>query len=315
METFSRFGNMFPPEEYMQHPYMLDRDPIQIADNLYYVGNLWCASHLIDTGDGLLLLDTPCTMNLPGLLGNIAKLGFNVTDVKHILISHAHTDHYGAVNALKAITGAKTYMGQIDAEDMHQPPEYLKKMNQSFGAYNEFFTPDVELEDGEHLVIGNTDIRCVVIPGHTRGTMAHFWETTVDGVPKKVGIYGGAGFGALSYSSLKNNAQPLALRKQFSESIRKVWDEEVDLMLGNHPFHNDVYQKGERVRAGEKDAFLDASEWKRFLGNLEEEYRTFLEMTEEEITEWFRESHLMEYYGLEKKDKEENRETVYQTAG
>ena len=37
------------------------------------MGNLWCASHLIDTGDGLLLLDVPAASGYPGLLINIQK--------------------------------------------------------------------------------------------------------------------------------------------------------------------------------------------------------------------------------------------------
>lgn len=298
MRAYSRFGNMNPPEEFMLHPYLMDRDPIQIADNLFYIGNLWCSSHLIDTGDGLLILDVPCTPSLPGLLGNISKLGYQATDIRYIVISHAHTDHYGSVNALKAITGATTFMGRIDAEDMHNPPEYLKKMNDAFGHYNEFFIPDVELDDDAHIKLGNTDIRCVVIPGHTRGTMAHFWQTTLNGEPKNVGIYGGAGFGALTVKTLKKNEQPVQLRTQFTQSINKVWNESVDIMLGNHPFHNDTYQKGFRQKQGDRNAFLDPTEWQRFLRELQDDYEKFLGRSEEENAKWFQCSHLLEYYEI-----------------
>lgn len=299
LKTISRFGNMNPPKAYMERPYLLDRDPFPISDNLFFVGNLWCSSHLIDTGEGLILLDTPCASGLPGLINNISKLGYRTSDIRYIVVSHAHTDHYGAVAALKYMTGAKTFIGRVDGEDIRRPPEYLVRMNQSFGYYNEFFTPDVEVEDGDIIELGNTSIRCVLTPGHTRGVMSHFWQTYVDGKPKKVGIYGGAGFLALAKSSLEANGQPLYLREVFVQSIDKVWDEEVDIMLGNHPFHSDVYQKHQRVLAGETGAFEDKAEWHRYLQELRGEYHEFLNMTPQEISQQFAKSNLLAYYGLE----------------
>lgn len=89
----------------MRRPYLLNRPPFRIAGNLYFVGNEWCSSHLIDTGEGLILLDTPCASALPGLVNNIWSLGFSLEDLKYIIVSHAHTDHYGAVRALVHMTG------------------------------------------------------------------------------------------------------------------------------------------------------------------------------------------------------------------
>lgn len=87
MEHFNRFGNMSPTQEYMHRPYLMNRAPFQIRGNLYFVGNLWCSSHLIDTGEGLILLDTPCAGSMPGLIHNIWKLGFNPEDLKYIIVS------------------------------------------------------------------------------------------------------------------------------------------------------------------------------------------------------------------------------------
>ena len=105
MEGFNRFGNMNPTREYCRRPYLMDRPAFPIAGNLYFVGNLWCSSHLIDTGDGLILLDTPTAGSLPGLLFNIAVLGFDPRDIKYIVVSHAHTDHFGAAAARAVAEG------------------------------------------------------------------------------------------------------------------------------------------------------------------------------------------------------------------
>ena len=85
----------------------------------------------------------------------------------------------------------------------------------------------------------------------------------------------GAGFSSVSREALLENGLPLTLQQDFLNSIEKVWDEPVDIMLGNHPFHNDTYQKYERLVAGEEDAFVDPGEWHRFLSELKQKYQEF----------------------------------------
>lgn len=298
METkYIRFGNMFPSSEALERPYLIDRDPFQIIEGLYYVGNLWCASHLIDSGEGLILLDVPCASGYPGLLYNIQKLGFRVDDIKYIVVSHAHTDHYGCVNALVSRTHAKTFLGAVDAKDMLDHLERTRALDAGLGAYNEPFVPDVLLEDGDIIELGNIKMRCVLTPGHTVGVMSHFWDMEVDGKTVHVGIYGGAGYGSLSAEGLKRFGQPLSMQQVFLESIEKVWDEPVDLMLGNHPFHSDEYQKHFRSLSGEENPFIDPSEWHRFLRQLGDGFKEFLTYTPEQMEGLFGSSHLMEYYG------------------
>ncbi len=45
----------------------------------------------------------------------------------------------------------------------------MEAMNRELGYYNESFVPDVELQDGDLIQLGNTTIRCVLTPGHTIG--------------------------------------------------------------------------------------------------------------------------------------------------
>lgn len=296
MEEFNRFGNMNPTPEFCERPYLMDRPPFPIVGNLYFVGNLWCSSHLIDTGDGLILLDTPTAGSLPGLLFNIAALGFNPRELKYIVVSHAHSDHFGAVVALAHLTGAKTFMSAVDTRDMRENPERMEKMNLDLGYYNECFTPDVELEDGDIISLGNTQMRCVLTPGHTVGVMSHFWTLEDRDRTFHVGIYGGAGFVSLSRAALKRNGQPMSLQQDFLDSIEKVWDEPVEIMLGNHPFHNDVYFKRRRFLAGEEDAFIDPGEWHRFLEELRSKFQNFLKKSPQEVEAMYAGSQILDYY-------------------
>ncbi len=95
--------------------------------------------------------------------------------------------------------------------------------------------PDVELQDGDLIQLGNTTIRCVLTPGHTIGD-----------VPDASGRPGHHPRGDLrrgwlvsvSEAALRRNGMPLSPAGFSLPSIK--WDEPVDLMLGNHPFHNDT---------------------------------------------------------------------------
>ena len=292
---FHRFGNMFPPEEVMERSYLMAEKPFQIYGNLYFVGNTWCSSHLIDTGDGLILLDTPCLNELALLIHSITTLGFRLADLKYIVVSHAHPDHYGAVRALVHLTGAKTFIGRIDAEDMVKNRERLAHMHRKGTRLDEGFTPDVLLEDGDIIRLGNTEMRCVLTPGHTVGCMSHFW-TAYDGEEqKRVGIYGGAGFVSLQEGFIKKMGLPADIRETFAKSIEKVRGEQVDISLGNHPFHNDTYDKFELREAEGGNPFIDPSEWNRFLDELSDEYQAFLTMTREEIDAMYGESGFLLY--------------------
>ena len=54
-----------------------------------------CPSHLIDTGDGLILIDTAYPQTVYLLLESIRRLGFGPADIRYLLNCHAHYDHCG----------------------------------------------------------------------------------------------------------------------------------------------------------------------------------------------------------------------------
>jgi glyoxylase-like metal-dependent hydrolase (beta-lactamase superfamily II) len=95
-------------------------------------------TYLIDTPDGLAVLDPG-----PDSARHVQDL-LDLTGgaVKHILISHTHHDHIGAVPALQKATGAPTVGYKISAEDS--------------------FTPDIKLDDGD-VYAGLT---ALYTPGH-----------------------------------------------------------------------------------------------------------------------------------------------------
>ena len=74
----------------------------KLYGNVYFVGTSHASTHLIDTGDGLLMLDSGYQESLYLVLEGIQRLGFRTTDLRWILHSHGHIDHVGATKALVA---------------------------------------------------------------------------------------------------------------------------------------------------------------------------------------------------------------------
>jgi hypothetical protein len=88
--------------------------PHRIAGNLYYVGSKDLASYLIVTPQGDILINSSLESSPALIKKSVEELGFKFSDVKILLISHAHWDHDAGSAEVKKLTGAK-YM-VMDAE-------------------------------------------------------------------------------------------------------------------------------------------------------------------------------------------------------
>ncbi len=83
--------------------------PFAIARNLHYVGSKGLASYLVTTPQGHVLINSNLVESVPLIRASVEKLGFKFSDIKILLISHAHWDHNAGSAAVKALTGA-SYM-------------------------------------------------------------------------------------------------------------------------------------------------------------------------------------------------------------
>jgi hypothetical protein len=88
----------------------------KIVGNLYYVGTYDLGCYLIDTGAGLILVNSGAPGSYPLIKANIEALGFKTSDIKIITSTHGHWDHVGDLALFqKDAPGAKTYMSERDA--------------------------------------------------------------------------------------------------------------------------------------------------------------------------------------------------------
>jgi metallo-beta-lactamase class B len=242
-------------EEYVKRQYL---EPKRIFGNLYFIGIRAVCTHLIDTGAGLIVIDPGYYESLEIIKGNIEKLGFKLSDLKYIVVTHAHYDHMDSVAELVKLTGAKTFMGKRDIPllngEIYQYPIRPFKL-------------DVPLSDGDVISLGNTEILCLETPGHTDGTMSFFFNVTDGEKTYRAGTFGGAGHNTLCREFLDEHNRSYSSRDDYFNSIKKIRGEVVEIFLGNHLGNNRTEEKLSLLETSEVNPFIENSqaEWEAFL--------------------------------------------------
>ena len=98
----------------INHPWEGAFPAFRIFGNLYFVGTTPASTHIVDTGDGLVMLDSGYQESLYLVLDGIHRLGLDPKNLRYILHTHGHIDHFGGTRALVELTGAKTVIGAAD---------------------------------------------------------------------------------------------------------------------------------------------------------------------------------------------------------
>lgn len=259
-------------EHFYKYPEEYYVTPFRIFANLYFVGNKDVGSYLFDTEEGLILIDTTYPTSRAQMIQSIWEAGFNPRNIRYILHTHGHFDHFGTTKFLQSLSGAKTFLGEEDANMFHTRPE-LALIEDSRYSFLDLFEPDVLLKDGDVIQLGSTKIRAVSTPGHTLGVFSYFVELTEGDKTHLAGLYGGIGLNTLCGDSIAKFGTE-HWRDFYLASLKKVRKEPVDIVLGNHTAQNHTLEKYEQMKKEPTgpNPFIDPMEWTQFLDHTEARY-------------------------------------------
>ena len=255
-----------PVKTLAYEPWKLSVKPFQVSPRTWYVaGQTWVGCYLIDTGDGLILIDTAIPESMYLLVDSIYRLGYRPEDIKKILISHAHFDHCGAAAAMKELTGAKLYLSREDYEFMKACPEETMVLDPD--SHPQMFEPDCFYSDSEPVVLGDISIRSLLTPGHTIGCTSFFWEekNPVNGETYHVAMHGGVGANTMNdpYYATSKYLTP-ALRDRFIADAPKLKEIHVDIALPSHPNQIEIVDRAGQY-THESQPYLDSTIWAEFI--------------------------------------------------
>lgn len=263
-------------------PWTAAIEPFRMADGLYYVGDRKVCVHLLETAEGLILLDSGFFHSPPLLLESIRKLGFDPADVRWILHTHEHFDHFGAAELFRKQYGTKLAISAAGAASLRENPG---RALMAWEGMSDSDIPvfDYELQDGEIFRFGGREIRCQLTPGHALGVMSFFFDVTDGGKTYLAGLFGGAGHGALALEYTESLGLPRDMPQRMLASLEKLMDEPVTLHLGNHPANNRTLQKRERQLAEGGNPFAEEDTWQTFLQDLRNKTLKIIADNEEKL--------------------------------
>jgi len=207
-----------------------------VMDDLYFLGNYWTSSWAVKTSKGIVIIDAldNAAEAEKYIEGGLKTLKLDPKDIKYVIISHAHGDHYGGAAYLKKKFSPKIVMSDIDWK-VFEDPSFDPKRNPLF---DEPPKRDMAANDGDSLRLGETTFKLYVIPGHTLGTLA-----TVFTVHDKGKAYRAVEWGGTAY-----NFGPLADRLQIyadtAAKYREVMKKEnTEVLLSNHVAYDNTVAK------------------------------------------------------------------------
>jgi len=88
---------------------------VQITPRLWQLKLGMVDSYLLDTEDGLLLLDTGYPNSADKIFAAVRESGHDPARIRHLLLTHCHVDHAGSAAEVRRRTGGRTYAHAADA--------------------------------------------------------------------------------------------------------------------------------------------------------------------------------------------------------
>jgi metallo-beta-lactamase class B len=215
-------------------------EPMQVMDELYFLGARWTTAYAIKTSAGIIIIDAMDNADEAEhyIEGGLRKLGLDPADIKYIVISHAHGDHYGGAAYLKRKFNPHIVMSGIDwkaLEETQRDPLFGTKRNPLFGEPPQ---RDQSVNDGDTLTLGDTTLKLYVIPGHTLGTLATVFTVHDRGEPHRAVAWGGT---AYNFGPLRDRLQVYSdTTTKYHEILRQ---EKADIFLSNHTSYDAAVPK------------------------------------------------------------------------
>jgi metallo-beta-lactamase class B len=166
-------------------------EPTKVFDNIFFVGNNFVGVWIVRTSTGLVLFDSSESTDeaRDHLVPGLRTLGLDPAQIRYVIVTHAHWDHFGGAKYLHDTYGAHIGLGAPDWTLLSRElPGSLERLDR---------TPpdrDLVINDGQALTLGDTTIKLYVTPGHTPGTVSAIIPAREGGKTYKLSLLGSTAF-------------------------------------------------------------------------------------------------------------------------
>jgi metallo-beta-lactamase class B len=248
-------------------------EPFRIAGNFYYVGANDVAAFLLTGPDGHVVLDGGYPSTAPMIMASIAKLGFDIKDVRILLNSEPHPDHAGGLGVLKQASGAAIWASEASAvvlaaggedPDMALPLRMLVRL----GVFGYPAIPaDHRFADGDTVRLGPIALTAHVTGGHTRGCTS--WSFSVDDGGRALSVVSACSLVVMGGMRYPEQAADL------ERSFRVLRSLPADIWVSSHARLWGRYRKfvASKTATNPADPFIDKQGYRAYIDDAEERFR------------------------------------------
>lgn len=241
-----------------------EQAPFQIFGNSYYVGPGGLGAVLITSSAGHVLMDGALPQSAPLIARNVERLGFEMSDVKIILNSHAHFDHAGGIAELQKLSGARVIVsdaaarvlrsGNVDPRDPQRDvidPAPAVSHAEALGAR-------------KSVRVGDLQLHVIHTPGHTPGGTSWRWRSCE--AQRCLDIVYADSLTAVSDDSFKysGDARYPAAAADIRASIAAIAAAPCDILITNHPERTGLWSIFDERGQGERSRLIDPGACKRY---------------------------------------------------
>ncbi len=160
----------------------------KIIENAWLIPMGMANAVLLRDGAELTLVDAGFPDKAKNVFAAIRKLGHQPSDLKHLVFTHAHPDHFGSAAAILRETSADTWM-HVEDVSIAESGGPFRYMSPAPGlilriAYKFFWRPNFKVEpihidhhvnNGDVLPVAG-GLRAVHTPGHCAGQVSLLWQ-------------------------------------------------------------------------------------------------------------------------------------------
>ncbi|MDP6582133.1 MAG: MBL fold metallo-hydrolase [Vicinamibacterales bacterium] len=193
-------------------------EPVQVFDNLYFLGMTEYSAWAVTTSDGIILIDAIFDYSIEDeVVDGLTALGLDPADIKYVVISHAHLDHAGGAKYLQERYGAQVVMAAADYD-------LLDRQNPTWKPAR-----DIVATDGHKLTLGDTTVTLYLTPGHTEGTISTLVPVRDRGRSHLAAAWGGTAF------NFGPNRDRLGMYIDSAARFRDIVEQAgADVLIANH---------------------------------------------------------------------------------
>ncbi len=244
--------------------------PYRVISNIYYVGTNNLASFLITTPAGDILINPDYAESVPLIQSNVKQLGFRFSNIKIILISHAHDDHAAGCALAKKLSGAKLMVMDGDVKEIESGGEgdfqYVQRWPPA--------KVDRILHDRDQVILGGTVLTAYLTPGHTKGCTT--WTTRVKDGGKQYNVVIVGSPNVNPGYKLVHNRQYPQIAADYEKTFQVLAGLLCDVFLGAHGVYYGMDAKLKQLHSGGGNPFIDPAGYQAYVKEREAAFRAEL---------------------------------------